>query len=52
MDKSWISKDKDSLDVEIGVEKFLNFAEENSKDPKRILVHVVDALILKSSQPK
>ncbi|XP_074373627.1 uncharacterized protein LOC141713976 [Apium graveolens] len=36
MDKSWISKDWDSLEFEIGVEEFLIFAEENCKDPKRI----------------
>ncbi|XP_074373719.1 uncharacterized protein LOC141714076 [Apium graveolens] len=36
MDKSWIFKDKDSLEYEIGVESFLIFAEENSKDPKNI----------------
>ncbi|XP_074346475.1 uncharacterized protein LOC141685261 [Apium graveolens] len=36
MDKSWISKDRDSLEFEIGVEEFLIFAEENCKDPKRI----------------
>ena len=36
MDKSWISKDRDSLDFKIGAEEFLSFAEENSKDPKRI----------------
>ena len=36
MDKSWISKDRDSLDFEIGVEEFLSFAEKNSKDPRRI----------------
>ncbi|XP_074342698.1 uncharacterized protein LOC141680344 [Apium graveolens] len=36
MDKSWISADRDSLDYEIGVEKFLIFAEENCKDPKMI----------------
>ncbi|XP_074343040.1 uncharacterized protein LOC141680825 [Apium graveolens] len=36
MDKSWISKDRDSLEFEIVVEEFLIFAEENCKDPKRI----------------
>ncbi|XP_074352343.1 uncharacterized protein LOC141691506 [Apium graveolens] len=36
MDKSWISKDRDSLEFEIGVKEFLIFAEENCKDPKRI----------------
>ncbi|XP_074377904.1 uncharacterized protein LOC141719426 [Apium graveolens] len=36
MDKSWISADRDSLEYEIGVEKFLIFAEENCKDPKMI----------------
>ncbi|XP_074368481.1 uncharacterized protein LOC141708644 [Apium graveolens] len=36
MDKSWIFKDRDSLEYEIGVESFLIFAEENSKDPKNI----------------
>ncbi|XP_074381134.1 uncharacterized protein LOC141722194 [Apium graveolens] len=36
MDKSWISADKDSLDYETGVEKFLIFVEENCKDPKMI----------------
>ncbi|XP_074324039.1 uncharacterized protein LOC141660961 [Apium graveolens] len=36
MDKSWISKDRDSLEFEIGVEEFLIFAEKNCKDPKRI----------------
>ena len=36
MDKSWISTDRDSSDYEIGVEKFLIFAEGNCKDPKMI----------------
>ncbi|KAL8127525.1 hypothetical protein AgCh_014439 [Apium graveolens] len=36
MDKLWNSADRDSLDYEIGVEKFLIFAEENCKDPKMI----------------
>ncbi|XP_074322988.1 uncharacterized protein LOC141659944 [Apium graveolens] len=36
MDKSWIFKDRDSLEYEIGVESFLIFAEENSKDPNNI----------------
>ncbi|XP_074352501.1 uncharacterized protein LOC141691634 [Apium graveolens] len=36
MDNSWIFKDSDSLEYEIGVESFLIFAEENSKDPKNI----------------
>ncbi|XP_074322886.1 uncharacterized protein LOC141659858 [Apium graveolens] len=36
MDKSWISKDRDSLEFEIGIEEFLIFAEENCKYPKRI----------------
>ncbi|XP_074356129.1 uncharacterized protein LOC141695813 [Apium graveolens] len=36
MDKSWIFKDRDSLEYEIGVESFLIFAEENSKDHKNI----------------
>ncbi|XP_074342435.1 uncharacterized protein LOC141679988 [Apium graveolens] len=36
MDKSWIFKDRDSLEYEIGVESFLIFAEENSKDLKNI----------------
>ncbi|XP_074342211.1 uncharacterized protein LOC141679672 [Apium graveolens] len=36
MDKSWIFKDRDTLKYEIGVERFLIFAEENSRDPKRI----------------
>ena len=36
MDKTWISKERDSLDYEIGVEEFLIYAQENSKDPKRI----------------
>ncbi|XP_074321972.1 uncharacterized protein LOC141659093 [Apium graveolens] len=36
MDKSWISKDRDSLEFEIGIEEFFIFAEENCKDPKRI----------------
>ncbi|XP_074363590.1 uncharacterized protein LOC141704187 [Apium graveolens] len=36
MDKSWIFKDRDTLDYEIGVEEFLIFAEENASDPKRI----------------
>ncbi|XP_074374393.1 uncharacterized protein LOC141714794 [Apium graveolens] len=30
MDKSWIFKDRDTLDYEIGVEEFLIFAEENA----------------------
>ncbi|XP_074337418.1 uncharacterized protein LOC141674606 [Apium graveolens] len=36
MDKSWIFKDRHTLDYEIGVEEFLIFAEENASDPKRI----------------
>ena len=36
MDKSWIAKDRDSLEYEMGVEQFLIFAEENSCDPKKI----------------
>lgn len=36
MDKSWISEDRDSLEFEIGVEKFLIYAEENAEDVKRI----------------
>ncbi|XP_074336335.1 uncharacterized protein LOC141673484 [Apium graveolens] len=36
MDKSWIFKDRDTLDYEIGVEEFLIFAEEIASDPKRI----------------
>ena len=36
MDKTWILKDRDTLEFEIGVEKFLIYAEENSTDPKRI----------------
>ncbi|XP_074323373.1 uncharacterized protein LOC141660298 [Apium graveolens] len=36
MDKPWIFKDRDTLEYEIGVEQFLIFAEENSRDPKRI----------------
>ena len=32
MDKSWISKDRDSLEYEVGVESFLIFAEENAKN--------------------
>ncbi|XP_074347560.1 uncharacterized protein LOC141686420 [Apium graveolens] len=36
MDKLWIFKDRDSLEYEIGVESFLIFAAENSKDPKNI----------------
>ncbi|XP_074356763.1 uncharacterized protein LOC141696534 [Apium graveolens] len=36
MDKSWIFKDRDTLDYEIGVEEFLIFAKENASDPKRI----------------
>lgn len=37
MDKTWISKERDSLEYEIGVEQFLIYAKENSKDPKKIL---------------
>ncbi|XP_063946013.1 uncharacterized protein LOC135151481 [Daucus carota subsp. sativus] len=36
MDKSWISKDIDSLKYEVGVESFLIFAEENAKNPNKI----------------
>ena len=36
MDKTWISKDRDSLAFEIGVENFLIYAEENCKDRKKI----------------
>ena len=36
MDKSWISKDRDSLAYEVGDEQFLIYAEENSRDPKNI----------------
>ncbi|XP_074351361.1 uncharacterized protein LOC141690463 [Apium graveolens] len=36
MDKSWISKDRDSLEYEIGVENFLSFAEENTEDSRKI----------------
>ncbi|XP_017239302.2 uncharacterized protein LOC108212082 [Daucus carota subsp. sativus] len=36
MDKSWILKDRDSLDYEIGVENFLIFAKENAVDCKNI----------------
>ncbi|XP_063944103.1 uncharacterized protein LOC135150816 [Daucus carota subsp. sativus] len=36
MDKSWIFKDRDTLDYEIGVEEFLIFAEENASDTKKI----------------
>lgn len=31
MEKSWIKADRDSLEYEVGVEKFLIFAEENAK---------------------
>lgn len=36
MDKSWISADRDTLEYEVGVEKFLMYAEQNCKDPKKI----------------
>nr|XP_017239640.1 PREDICTED: uncharacterized protein LOC108212424 [Daucus carota subsp. sativus] len=36
MDKSWISKDRDSLKYEVGVESFLIFAKENAKNPNKI----------------
>ena len=36
MDKTWIGKDRDTLDYEIGVENFLIYAEDNSEDPKSI----------------
>ena len=36
MDKSWISKDRDSLEYEVGVESFLIFAEENAKNRNKI----------------
>lgn len=36
MDKTWISKDRDTLEYEIGVENFLIYAEENCKEPKNI----------------
>ena len=36
MDKEWILKDRDSLDYEIGVEKFLIYAEQNCKNPKKV----------------
>ena len=33
MDKSWIKEDKDSLEYEIRVEKFLMYGEENYENP-------------------
>nr|XP_017228874.1 PREDICTED: uncharacterized protein LOC108204092 [Daucus carota subsp. sativus] len=36
MDKSWISKDRDLLKYQVGVESFLIFAEENAKNPNKI----------------
>nr|XP_017239523.1 PREDICTED: uncharacterized protein LOC108212306 [Daucus carota subsp. sativus] len=36
MEKDWISKDRDSLKYEIGVEKFLIYAEQNCENPKKI----------------
>lgn len=33
MGKSWILKERDSLEDEIGVERFLIYAEENAKNP-------------------
>ena len=36
MDKTWISKDRDTLEYEIGVEKFLIYAEANCKESKSI----------------
>ncbi|XP_074346491.1 uncharacterized protein LOC141685277 [Apium graveolens] len=36
MDKSWISKDRDSLEYEIVVENFLICAEENADDSRKI----------------
>ena len=35
MQKDWISKERDSLDYEVGVEKFLIYAEQNCKNPKK-----------------
>ncbi|KAL8156030.1 hypothetical protein AgCh_001196 [Apium graveolens] len=43
MDKAWISVDKDSLHYEIGVEKFLIFAEENCKDSEEVKKFLADA---------
>ena len=36
MDKTWISKDGDSLEYEARVESFLIFAEENAKNRNKI----------------
>ncbi|XP_017217105.1 uncharacterized protein LOC108194662 [Daucus carota subsp. sativus] len=36
MEKDWISKDRDSLEYKIGVEKFLIYAEQNCENPKKI----------------
>ena len=36
IDKNWILKDRDTLDYEIGVEKFLMYAEEHCENPKSI----------------
>ena len=36
MDKSWISEDRDTLEYEVGVEKFLIYAEENADNLKKI----------------
>ena len=36
MDKSWISEDRDTLEYELGVEKFLIYAEENADNLKKI----------------
>ncbi|XP_074327635.1 uncharacterized protein LOC141665551 [Apium graveolens] len=38
MDKTWIVKDRDTLEYKIGVENFLIYAEENSKDPRSICI--------------
>ncbi|XP_074377228.1 uncharacterized protein LOC141718744 [Apium graveolens] len=36
MEKDWISKERDSLKYDVGVEKFFIYAEENCKNPKKI----------------
>lgn len=48
MDKSWILEDRDSLEYEIGVEKFLMYAEKTVKILRKYLVHVHVASISKN----
>lgn len=52
MEKDWISKDRDSLEYEIGVEKFLIYAEQNCENPKKYLAPAPNASISRNFRSK